>query len=217
MVGIESGQLLPVGAPHLLIDARCAVSLVGRHSLNGQKFGRAGVREHPLQRFGLAEALCLDCFGNTHLQAWNSSPDLVPGQEFPFLGQGDWVLSRERTDRSVKIDHPLLFLVGELLRILLPRETRSTWAYPLHYRAALAFSILSMPLPLGLPCGGPALVRTRARCWRLFHVPRRSQEGLGPLYTPGVRHSRRTNGQSPNLTPYRFGPSLKQPRVACSD
>jgi len=32
-------------------------------------------------------------------------------------------------------------------------ETRSTWAYPVHYRPALACSILSTPPPLNSPCG----------------------------------------------------------------
>ena len=49
-----------------------------------------------------------------------------------------------------------------------------------------------------------------------FHVPGLSQDGLGPLCTPAVRHSRRATLESPNLTAYRFGPSLDQPRMACS-
>ena len=51
---------------------------------------------------------------------------------------------------------------------------------------------------------------------RLFHVPRSSQDGLGPLCTPAVRRSRRATLESPNLTAYRFGSSLDQPGVACS-
>jgi len=70
-----------------------------------------------------------------------------------------------------------------------------------------------MPFPLGLPCGRLALEQPgRDETQRLFHVPRSSQDGLGPLCTPAVRHSRRTIVKSPNLTAYHFGPSLDQPR-----
>ena len=98
-----------------------------------------------------------------------------------------------------------------------PRETRPTWAYPLDYRAALASSILFMPFPLGLPCGRPALEQPRRdKNERLFHVPCWLQERLGPLSTPAVLHSRRAMVEFPSLTACHFGPSLDQPRVACS-
>ena len=113
----------------------------------------------------------------------------------------------------MKINRHLLFLPKKILSILLQRETRSTWAYPLDYGAALAYSILSMPFPLGLPCGRPALEPPRRdETQRLFHVPRSSQDGLGPLCTPAVQHSRWATLESPNLTAYHFGPSLDQPR-----
>jgi hypothetical protein len=35
-----------------------------------------------------------------------------------------------------------------VLLVLLPEETRPTWAYPGHYTPALAFSVVSMPLLL---------------------------------------------------------------------
>ena len=67
----------------------------------------------------------------------------------------------------------------------------------------MAYSILSTPFPLGLPCGRPALEQPRRDgTQRLFHVPRLSQDGLGPLCTPAVRHSRRATFESPNLTAY---------------
>jgi len=53
----------------------------------------------------------------------------------------------------VKINRHLLFLGKKILPILLQGETRSTWAYPVDYRPALAFSILSLPPPLGVPYG----------------------------------------------------------------
>ena len=77
--------------------------------------------------------------------------------------------------------------------------------------------------PLNAVSPGPAL---RSACLgtakaglnlkRLFHVPRLSRDGLGPLCTPAVHHSRRATFESPILTAYHFGPSLQQPRVACS-
>ena len=60
--------------------------------------------------------------------------------------------------------------------------------------------------PLNAVSPGPAL---RLACLerqggidskRLFHVPRLSRDGLGPLCTPAVRHSRRATLESPNLT-----------------
>ena len=50
----------------------------------------------------------------------------------------------------------LHFPVEAVPQALLPFKTRSTWAYPIHYRPALVSSILSMPFALGLPCGRPA-------------------------------------------------------------
>src|SRR5206468_3337886 len=97
----------------------------------------------------------------------------------------------------------LLFLPKKILSILLQRETRSTWAYPLRYRAALACSILSMPSPLGLPCGRLALEQPRRdELKRLFHVPHLPRDRLGPLFTPAVQRSRRATLESPNLTAY---------------
>jgi len=49
---------------------------------------------------------------------------------------------------------------------------------------------------LGLACLGTA----KAGMKRLFHVPRWSPDGLGPLCTPAIRHSRRTILESPILT-----------------
>jgi len=63
-------------------------------------------------------------------------------------------------------------------------------------------------LAVGLPWNSQGGVNFQ----RLFHVPRSSQDGLGPLSTPAVRHSRRATLESPNLTAYHFGPSLDQPR-----
>jgi hypothetical protein len=41
-----------------------------------------------------------------------------------------------------------------------------------------------------------------------------TMDDLGPLSTPAVRHSRRAIKESPNLTAYPFGRSLKQSLVA---
>jgi hypothetical protein len=60
-----------------------------------------------------------------------------------------------------------------------------------------------MPSPLGLPCGRLALEQPRRdELKRLFHVRHLPQDGLGPLSTPAVRHSRRATLESPNLTAY---------------
>jgi len=70
-------------------------------------------------------------------------------------------------------------------------------------QTGFACSILSMPSPLGLPCGRLALEPPRRdNSKRLFHVPDLSRGGLGPLCTPAVRHSRRATLESPNLTAY---------------
>ena len=75
--------------------------------------------------------------------------------------------------------------------------------------------------PLNAVSPGPALrwaclgtAKAGLNSKRLFHVPPLSQDGLGPLFTPAVRHSRRATLESPILTAYHFGPSLQQPRVA---
>src|SRR5439155_3175798 len=52
---------------------------------------------------------------------------------------------------------------------------------------------------LRLACPGPARA---GHSQRLFHVPGLSPDGLGPLCTPAVRHSRRATLESPNLTAY---------------
>ena len=57
---------------------------------------------------------------------------------------------------------------------LLPFQTRSTWAYPIHYRPALVFAILSVPLPLGRPYGGLAWKPSRRETggfamFRIYH------------------------------------------------
>src|SRR6266566_2590924 len=185
---VDRLEFLAVGAPHLFINPRCAVSLVIAHSFDGQKFGRTRVGEQPLQSSRFAVAVFSDCLCNTHLQSSDRSPDFVPAKRLPIAALGGG-----RTNRSVKINRP----------ILLQRMTRSTWAYPGHYRPALACSILSMPSPLGLPCGWLALEQPRREnSKRLFHVPDLSRDGLGPLCAPAVRHSRRATFESPNLTAY---------------
>src|SRR5437762_12258452 len=63
--------------------------------------------------------------------------------------------------QSTGVDRHLLFSVRTVPSIFWQRKTRSTWAYPIRYRPALACSILSMPSPLGLPCGRLALEQPR--------------------------------------------------------
>lgn len=102
-----------------------------------------------------------------------------------------------------------------VLLVLLPGETRPTWAYPLHYTVALASSVLSMLWLLtrlavrsarrepGEPTAFPCSTTITG-------------DDLGSLSTPAVRRSRRSRTQRPSLTAYHFGPSLEQSLVACS-
>ena len=53
-------------------------------------------------------------------------------------------------------------------------------------------------LAVGLPWNSQGGIDSK----RLFHVPRLSRDGLGPLSTPAVRHSRRATLENPNLTAY---------------
>jgi hypothetical protein len=100
----NGGQLLPVGAPHLLVNPRCAVALVGGDSLDGQDLGGIRVSEQPVQGPGLAAAFFIDCLCNTHLQSSDLLPDLSPGEGLPILALG-----RGRTNRSKEIDCHIAF------------------------------------------------------------------------------------------------------------
>jgi len=96
-----------------------------------------------------------------------------------------------------------------VLLVLLPGETRPTWAYPVHYTPALASSALSMLLLLTRLAVRSARrepgERTAFPCSATICV-----DDLGPLSTPAVHRSRRTIARGPNLTAYPFGPSLNQ-------
>src|ERR1051326_3229128 len=105
---VDRVELLAVGAPHLFLYPWCAVSLVFCHSLDGQKLGRTGVGEQPLQSSRFAVAVFSDCLCNTHLRSSNLLPDFVPGEGVPIAALG-----RGRTNRSVKINRHLHFLREE--------------------------------------------------------------------------------------------------------
>src|SRR6266446_10679994 len=138
------------------------------------------VCKQPLQSSRSALALFSDCLCNTHLQSSDLLPDFLPIERVPIAALGSG-----RINRSVKINRHLLFLWWKILSILLQRETRSTWAYPLHYRAALACSILSMPSPLGLPYGWLALEQPRRDIFQTAFPCSRSVTGRvrSTLYT----------------------------------
>ncbi len=105
---VDRLEFLAVGAPHLLIDPGCAVSLVVSHSFDGQEFGRPRVGEPPSQSARFAVAVFSDCLCNTHLQSSDRSPDLLPGERLPIAALGGG-----RTNRSVKINRHLHFLREE--------------------------------------------------------------------------------------------------------
>jgi hypothetical protein len=122
---------------------------------------------------------------------------------------------RGRTSGSLSIHRHLHFPVCWFYRFsckerpdrrgLIPRITRGRWL------------LRSSPSRLG-SAGLAVLPATRhARPDpRGFHVLHPPQDGLGPLCTPAVQQSRRATLENPNLTAYHFGPSLDQPRMACS-
>jgi hypothetical protein len=125
----------------------------------------------------------------------------IPKRPLPYEStavNSDALDVEPETHQSTGVDRHLLFSVKTVLSTLWQPETRSTWAYPDHYSPALAYSILSLPSPLGLPCGRLALEGPR-RDQRLFHVPHSPQDGLGPLCTPEAQRPRRATLESPNL------------------
>jgi hypothetical protein len=83
------------------------------------------------------------------------------------------------------IAHHLLFPVEAVPHSFSPGLTRPTWAYPMHYTLALAFSVIPMPRLLGLPYGW-AGHDSRGPGPQLFHVLHSIQDTLGPLYTPAA-------------------------------
>ena len=129
-----------------------------------------------------------------------------------------WGNSTGRHQATGVAHHLLLPLEGVPLT-LLPGDTRSTWAYPIHYRPALAFSILSRPLPLslsracgvGLPGNRPGGIPAAFPCSAFTTRWVRST-----LYTGGATFaSGYVRQPEPDRWPY-FGLSLNQPRMAHS-
>ena len=99
----------------------------------------------------------------------------------------------------------------------LPFDTWPTWAYPVHYRPALAFSAFSMLSPLPCLTVGAATHRVaRSNGLSMFCI--RYRMDLGPLcYTGSLLSSRRVTLDNPDSTACPFGWSLNQPRMApCS-
>ena len=100
-----------------------------------------------------------------------------------------------------------------VLLVLLPGETRPTWAYPVHYTPALASSVLSMLL---------LLTRLAVRSARREPDERAAfpcsttipMNDLGPLCTPAVLHSRRAIKAKPEPDCLPFGRSLDQSLMA---
>ena len=67
-------EFLSIRPPSYIIYTGRFSSPVRRYSMHGQKLGRAGVSQDPLQGLGFAVLSCLCCLGNTHLQP----SDLLP-------------------------------------------------------------------------------------------------------------------------------------------
>ena len=152
-----------------------------------------------MQGLRFAVAVFSDCLCNTHLQSSNLLPDFIPGKRLPIAALG-----RGRTNRSVKINRHLHFLGEEDSADSLAKRDQIDVGVsdPLQTGLGL-FDPLHAVSPgpaLRSACPGPARAGYNSK--RLFHVPDLSPDGLGPLCTPAVRHSRRATLESPNLTAY---------------
>src|SRR5438874_10574751 len=100
-----------------------------------------------------------------------------------------------------------------VLRVLLQRGTRPTWAYPAHYTLALASSVLPRLLLLTRLAVRSARSRLRARLAAFPCSTIVIEDDLGSLYTPAVLTfaSGHFGGPEPDCLP--FGPSLEP--VSC--
>ena len=157
------------------------------------------MRDQPLKSSCLAVAVFSDCLCNTHLQSSDLLPNGDPIKGFPIVAFG-----RGRTNRTVRADRHLLFLreedsIDSLARrdqidvgVSAPLQSGLGLFDPLHAVSPWAC------LAVGLPWTGQGGIHSQ----RLFHVPVLSWDGLGPLCTPAVRHSRRATLESPSLTAY---------------
>src|SRR6266566_3680709 len=209
---VDRLEFLAVGAPHLFINPRCAVSLVIAHSFDGQKFGRTRVGEQPLQSSRFAVAAFSDCLCNTHLQSSDRSPDFVPAKRLPIAALGGG-----RTNRSVKINRHLHFLREEDsadslakndqidVGISGPLQTGLGLFDPLHavspgpaLRLACLGTTKAGELQTAFPCSRSVTGRVRSTLCT----------GGAPFASGHVREP------EPDRLP--FGPSLDQPRMACS-
>src|SRR5438034_8035114 len=209
---VDRLEFLTVGAPHLFVDPRCAVSFVFCHSLDGQTFGPMRVGEQPLQSSRFAVAVFSDCLCNTHLQSSDLLPDFVPGEGVPVAALG-----RGRTNRSVKINRHLHFLREEDsadslakrdpidVGISGPLQTGLGLFDPLHavspgpaLRLACLGTTKAGELQTAFPCSRSVTGRVRSTLCT----------GGAPFASGHVREP------EPDRLP--FGPSLDQPRMACS-
>ena len=104
-------------------------------------------------------------------------------------------------DASVDCSTVICFsFFTRVLPVLLPSETRPTWAYPAHYTPALASSVLPVLFPLTRLAVRSARSADRAGLAAFPCSATFTKDDLGPLSTPAVRRSRRAMRQHPNLT-----------------
>ena len=148
------------------------------------------------------------CLGNTYLQLSNLLPDCHPIDGFPV----PWLVERRIGSGWSR---QLLFFLHDSFASVLARRDQTDVGISGALHTGVGFFGHLNAASATRPCGWGGHDR-RGPDQQRFHVPRSPQDGLGPLCTPAVHHSRRTIVKSPNLTAYRFGPSLDQPRVACS-
>ena len=81
-----------------------------------------------------------------------------------------WGHSSE-THQPTGVGRHLLSQLEAVPHVFLPVQTRPTWAYPVRYALALAFSVLPMLRLFDTPCGNVRPVARPGRGEQRFHVP----------------------------------------------